>query len=179
MRTLKKLLILILPCLFVINAYGQEATISTVTPLDSRDYRFALGIRQSVAGDFESNLSGKYFLNSKSALHVTAGRIVSYRRNTISLSYERYHSLFHSANFQYFYGAGLSSVIGKDAFELVTHSTWRIHGNAIAGIEYRCKSLPLAFSADGRTLFPLSKGFRPFGGSSIANFALSAHYLIK
>ena len=179
MRTLKTLLILTLPWLFAVNAYGQEATISTVTPSDGRDYKFAMGLRYSVGKESEISVSGKYFFTPKSALHLTAGRLVSDRRNTISLSYERYHSLLHSANFQFFYGAGLSSLIGKDVNELITHSSWRIYGNATAGIRYQCKSLPLAFSVDGKKVFPLSGGFRPFDNNSMSNFALSAHYLIK
>lgn len=159
------------------STYGQTSPDSVTTSVGKTNYRFALGVRKSVTGDNETSLSGKYFLTPNAALHLTGGRVIGPGRSAISVAYERYHSLWHSARFRYFYGAGLSTVNFHSDTESISSRT-RLYGNALLGIEYTCKTIPLAFSADGRILF---RGLRPadWKKESVQNIGVSVHYLLK
>lgn len=181
MRISLFLLSLLLSVWLPINtAYCQTATDTINTAQPNPVYRFAVGVRKSVNGDDEISFSGKYFLTQKAVLHMTVGQLYGPGCAAVSISYERYHSLFHSARFQYTYGIGVSTLIFDGNVESIfrSDSRVRLYGNAIVGLNYTCRSLPLAMSIDGRVL---ARGFRTSNWSreSSQNLALSVHYLIK
>jgi hypothetical protein len=172
---------LLVSWLSLTTTYGQTIpdSLAHSSAAGRSSYKFAFGIRQAVNGDSETSLSGKYFLTPRAALHLTAGRVIGPGRSAVSLSYERHHRFFTSARFRYLYGAGVSLVAIRSTRDSGVPNTWstRLYGNALLGLEYTCKSWPLAVSADGRLLVRADEPTQR-RRESVANIALSAHYLL-
>lgn len=158
-------------------AYGQAIPNSVAVTPSRASYKFAAGLRFSTFGHKESSLSGKYFLTSKAALHLTIGRFVDGPKNlSVTALYERYHPLFQLKNLQYLYGAGLSASFPKVLGE-TRLSNAETYAGVTLGVEYTVGALPLAIGVDFRQMFALSQYSSTLIESH--NLAVSAHYLFK
>lgn len=171
---LPKLGIVAAACLAGVSASGQAPADTIQSSSPRNNHRWALGLRYADGEAEERGVSVKYFITTKSALHLTVSRLYHPQSIVLSGSYERHKGFSRYAGFRYFYGAGLSFLLYESDTKASAYLRTRtqVAANAQVGLLYTLKSLPLSVGADAKGLFGLQNN------NPVYTFGLSAHYLL-